>query len=126
MKVTIEKGKFVKPRKQKLTAKMKKELLKKGVEEEQFCHYDGDFYLQMWDVWGCKGDDYTGMIVARSEQKCPVWRDKLPYKSVTVICNTDQFNEVTHWLSYVHGGMYSNAVELKGGKVAIRSDYQAW
>ena len=57
---------------------------------------------------------------------CPVWKDKLPYKSVTVICNADQENEVTYWLSYVHGGEYSKRKVLKNGQVAFRSNYQCW
>lgn len=108
-----------------------------------------DTKLTKEDVWGEFSSDYStlirrGMIVAQglptmsAEEKaktqkkiqvpdiCPVWKDKLPYKSVTVICDESQADEVIHWLSYVHGGEYSQRRNLTGGKVAFRSDYQAW
>ena len=84
------------------------------------------------DVWG-KFDEEThqrlspGMIVARSEQICPVWKDKLPYKSVTVICKAEEVGEVIYWLGYVHGGdSVSKQRKIAGGKVALRSDYMCW
>ncbi len=103
------------------------------------------------DVWGTYDDDHhmidKGMMVARGygepDEKyfprkkyeeltkvlpdiCPVWKDKLPYKSVTVICEEKDLSQVLYWLSYVHGGEYDKTKELPGGKVAIRSHYQAW
>ena len=58
---------------------------------------------------------------------CPVWRDKLPYKSVTVICDSDQQDEVEGQLMYVHGSDCIQMVKgLPNGKVAIRSDYMCW
>jgi len=36
-------------------------------------------------------------------------------------------DEVEYWLSYVHGGdNISKRKKLKGGKVALRSDYMCW
>lgn len=103
------------------------------------------------DVWG-KFEDFkrqtNGMLVARGlpsnlsqEEKfeiqnnsvvtplpdvCPVWGDVLPYKSVTVICDEKDASAVIGWLGYVHGGEYSDAKQLPNGKIALRSDYQAW
>lgn len=84
------------------------------------------------DVWG-KFDEETlrrlsdGMIAARSEQICPVWKDKLPYKSVTVICKAEEVDEVSYWLGYVHGGdSISKQRKIAGGKVALRSNYMCW
>ncbi|MEK6829770.1 MAG: hypothetical protein AABY15_06640 [Nanoarchaeota archaeon] len=57
---------------------------------------------------------------------CPVWKDRLPYKSVTVICDEKDLGAVLQWLSYVHGGEHSNEKRLPEGKIAIRSDYQCW
>lgn len=84
------------------------------------------------DVWG-KWDDNThkrlseGMIVAQTDQICPIWRDKVPYKSVTVICSPEQETEVRYWLEYVHGGnSVSRWKEIKQGKekkIALRSNY---
>ena len=87
--------------------------------------------MKMEDVWGRynkkRGEVVGGMIVANSEQRCPIFKDKVPYKSVTVVCKTDQEGEVSFWLEYVHGGgSISNVKKLKDGKIAIRSDYQCW
>lgn len=102
------------------------------------------------DVWGKFTEDWKlvdrGMIVAQGfpssmskedlegvkdklklEYICPVWKDRLPYKSVTVICDEAQVNEVKYWLSYVHGG--NNVIKEKSladGKYAIRSNYTCW
>jgi hypothetical protein len=84
------------------------------------------------DVWG-EFDDFSqkkisnGMIVARSGEICPIFKDKVPFKSVTVVCNKNQVPEVQYWLEYVHGGnSVSMMKQLNNGKVAIRSDYQCW
>jgi len=84
------------------------------------------------DVWG-KYDEDThecvskGMIVARTDEICPIFGDKVPYKSVTVVCAEGQYDEVVEWLIYVHGGdCISQMKELGGGKVALRSDYKCW
>lgn len=86
--------------------------------------------LTQEDVWG-KFENHTkvsdGMIVARSDDKCPYFGDVVPYKSVTVVCDMKDFNQVTYWLEYVHGGdCVTYTKELPKGKIAIRSDYQCW
>ena len=79
------------------------------------------------DVWGDYEKDTKGMIVAKTDETCPVFKDKLPYKSVTVICDVDQEDAVTYWLSFVHGGdCVQDIKKLKGNKLGIRSDYQCW
>ena len=102
------------------------------------------------DVWGEFSSDHAlirrGMIVAQGmpsdmnpfEKKkiqdkikvpdvCPVWKDVLPYKSVTVICDFKQRDEVEYLLRYVHGGgCVSDTQVLPGGKYAIRSNYMCW
>jgi len=102
------------------------------------------------DVWGKYTEDLElldrGMIVAQgyigdkyyeggleawkkkvqTTNVCPVWKDELPYKSVTVICTKEQEDEVGYWLSYVHGGEAEKKKHLPDGKVAIRSNYQCW
>ena len=67
-----------------------------------------------------------GMVVAKSDDRCPIWNDILPYKSVTVVCKEEDFNDVIFWLAYVHGGEYSKTKKLPQNKIAIRSNYQAW
>lgn len=78
--------------------------------------------LTQEDVWG-----KDGMIVARTNERCPIFKDIVPYKSVTAICNLISENEVIYWLEYVHGGnSISKRKNLKDGKIALRSDYQCW
>lgn len=82
------------------------------------------------DVWGkFEGNKQLskGMIVANSGEKCPIWKDKVPYKSVTVICDKKDFGLVQYWVSYVHGGnSISKIKNLPDNKIAIRSDYMCW
>lgn len=84
------------------------------------------------DVWGIWSERpmkkvTDGMIVSRSNQTCLVFGDVVPYKSVTVICQSNQFDEVKYWLEYVHGGdCISKTKTLADDKIAIRSDYQCW
>jgi hypothetical protein len=107
--------------------------------------------LTMDDVWGKFDDNLNlisrGMVVAQGyigdqyyekglehwknklklSNVCPVWGDEIPYKSVTVICNKEQEDEVRYWLCYVHGGgAVEKWKELPGNKVAIRSNYMCW
>lgn len=75
---------------------------------------------------------HPGRLVATSGDDglptvCPIWKDKLPYKSVTVICDKQEEGDCEYWLEHVHGGgSVSKRKELPKGKVALRSDYQAW
>lgn len=112
--------------------------------------YEKNMKVSKDDVWGKYTDDLKlldrGMIVAQgyigdkyfedglevwkkkvqTTNVCPVWGDELPYKSVTVICTKEQEDEVKYWLSYVHAGEAERTKNLPDGKVAIRSNYQAW
>ena len=83
------------------------------------------------DVWGKWLNPQTkvhnGMVAAKTGDKCPVWGDKVPYKSVTVICASDLREQVAYWLEFVHGSdCIANVCDLDNGRVAFRSDYQAW
>jgi hypothetical protein len=88
------------------------------------------------DVWGPdpiftkKGvifPEGDGMIVAKSETICPIFKDKVPYKSVTVVCTREQEFDVCYWLEYVHGGnSIAKRKILPDNKVGIRSDYMCW
>jgi hypothetical protein len=99
-------------------------------------HFDPDFKLQKSDVFGTfdpetRTQTSKGMVVAQGHPDhpvaCPVFGDIVPWKSVTVICKLEEEGEVTHWLSYVHGGdTVSNRQEFTDGRVALRSDYQCW
>jgi len=97
--------------------------------------------LTQEDVWGrFEEDEYgipikmidIGKLVATSADNdlptvCPVWHDKLPHKSVTAICDKKDENDCEYWLEFVHGGgSVSRRKELPNGKIAFRSDYQAW
>ncbi len=69
-----------------------------------------------------------GLVFRKSGEYDPVFEDNVPWKSVTVLFNPTDVPEedVIYWLSYVHGGPYTKRRKLLNGKVAIRSDYQAW
>ena len=118
--------------------------------EDDLYHKIPGIKLYKSQVWGKFDENHhnidRGMIVARSLPKvdeyfskeehtritnqipdvCPIWKDKLQYKSVTAICSEEEFDDVTFWLEYVHGGGYEKVKKLPDGKVAIRSYYQAW
>lgn len=93
---------------------------------------DMPFKITKEDVWGKFNSDYTiklssGMIVANYNEVCPIFGDIVPYKSVTVICDEDQLDDVSYWLEYVHGAdSISDIKHIDGGKMAIRSNYMCW
>jgi hypothetical protein len=64
--------------------------------------------------------------VAATDDVCPVWGDRVPYKSVTVIVEASEEDAATYCLACAHGGGYSRRLVLADGRVALRSDYQAW
>jgi hypothetical protein len=105
-----------------------------AVAEERKIHGKPDgFKLYKDDVWGAYDIEShervaDGLIVARSEERCPIFGDTVPYKSVTVVFDPEvhPYGEVCYWLSYVHGGQHSNEKTLEDGRIAIRSDYQCW
>lgn len=59
--------------------------------------------------------------------KCPVWGDRLPYKSITVIVDEADLNAAIRSCEYVHGGgAVSKTKKLSNGKVAVRANYMCW
>lgn len=92
------------------------------------------FKLHKDAVWPTydENNDYAmvteGLVVAKTDEKCPIFKDKVPMKSVTVVFDPTKFpeNEVEYWLGYVHGGEYSTRFVMTDGTVALRSNYQAW
>ena len=83
--------------------------------------------LTMEDVFGNYEEGTKGMMVANSDETCPIFKDTVPYKSVTVVCDKEQEAEVVYWLGYVHGGdCISMTKDLPNNKMAIRSDYKCW
>lgn len=109
---------------------------------EYQCHYDASRKLQKWDVWGWSREDgktfrfenvHRGMVVASSDQECPIFGDVVPYKSATLLVDLDKLAEksatlddVIYWICYVQGGQPSFTKHLENGMFAIRSDYHAW
>jgi len=88
--------------------------------------------LRKDDVWGIYDDKVgervkNGMVVARSEEKCPIFKDTVPYKSATLVCALEQEDDVEYWSDFVMGcESVSMRKELKDGRVALRCDYQCW
>lgn len=106
----------------------------KAIKESRRIHTKPEgFKLHKDDVWGAYDVESSkrvsnGLIVAREDDRCPIFGDIVPYKSVTVVFDPEKFpyEEVTYWLSYVHGGEHSDEMINGDGKIAIRSDYQCW
>lgn len=96
--------------------------------------------LTQEDVWGKvdfnhKTGDHKriskGMIVATQAEgypnKCPIWHDNIPHKSVTVVCTVLQEPDVEYWLDFVQGtNSVSKRKTLPKGKLALRADYKCW
>ena len=62
-----------------------------------------------------------------SVKVCPIFKDKIGYKSFTLIVDKKKQDDAEYWCRYIHGAdSISNTMDLKNDKVAIRSDYQAW
>jgi hypothetical protein len=102
---------------------------------EQMAKEQAGFSMSMDVVFGERGTDGVrgpGLVVAKNQEICPIWGDKLPYKSVTVVIpelmlHDGLQHQVEYWLEYVHGGgSVSRRRSLPDGTVAIRSDYMAW
>jgi len=84
--------------------------------------------LTLEDIFGNDKLKTKGMVVATRGERCPIFKDIVPYKSVTAVCNTSQEKEVTNLLDYVMGGRsISKRKEIKSvGIIILRSDYQCW
>lgn len=86
--------------------------------------------LTQEDVWGKKDEENSkhisgAMIIGKSKEKCPIWGDIIPYKSITVIFDASQEDAVIYWLEYVHGcDCVVDRKVLENNKLALRSDYQ--
>jgi len=85
------------------------------------------------DVWGIFDIQAmkwvsNGMMVEPVKGICRVFGDRMPFKSVTVVCLQTQFNEVAYWLEFVHGAGSITKVKVMDDntKVAIRSEYNCW
>lgn len=81
------------------------------------------------DVWGSFNSNRIskGMIIARSNDKCPIFKDIVPFKSVTIICEPEVENDVVYWIEHVQGaGSISKRKVTKDGKVILRADYMCW
>jgi hypothetical protein len=64
--------------------------------------------------------------VAGGDDTCPVWGDRVPWKSVTVIVEASEEDAAAYCLSMAHGAGWSRRKVLDDGRVALRSDYAAW
>lgn len=91
------------------------------------------------DVWGkftspedpISAKIHSGMVVARSydytKKLCPIWNDKVPYKSATIVCDTKLIEEVAYWIEFVQGAdSIIDVKTLDDGTTAIRCEYMAW
>ncbi len=64
---------------------------------------------------------------ARSNQKCPIFKNYIPFKSCTIKCKEEELDDVIYWSEWVMGGdCISKHKELGQGVHAIQIDYQCW
>jgi hypothetical protein len=64
---------------------------------------------------------------ARSINKCPIFKTYIPYKSWTIIVDSDKYNSAENWCDYFLGSCsVSKIKKLPNEKIAIRADYQCW
>ena len=104
-------------------------------------------HLTKADVWGKIEEDASGsprkldngMVIAFGGQRCPIYHDVVPSKSVTVFATADfleakkaTYDDVAYWLEFVlgagcvraHGfGSYEGRDEFG---LFIRADYKCW
>ncbi len=65
-------------------------------------------------------------VVGNCEQVCPVWGDKLPYKSVTVTVSLEDEEAAAYCLESAHGGQWTRRKVHSDGTVSLRSNYVCW
>ena len=96
------------------------------VSEETFQRISVGMYVARGNSSYCE-PDLLKRLTSEIPEICPVWGDKIGYKSGTFVGPADREDEIVYWLEYVHGGnSVSRRKELPGGKIALRSDYQCW
>lgn len=91
-----------------------------------------DYSLTKEDVWGIFDVASAkriskGMIVARYDEICPIFKDKVPFKSVTIVGPIDKLDEIEYWIEYVNGyNSISQRKQISSTEIALRSDYTCW
>lgn len=78
-------------------------------------------------------DVFPLMVVASSDQYCPHFGDRVPYKSVTVkipehiYLNAELLTDVLYWLEYVLGAdCVSKSDNDENNNLFIRADYKCF
>ncbi len=66
-----------------------------------------------------------GLVVATEGQKCPVFKDVLPQKAVTIVGLEKDFEEIEYWLEYIKGRGCITKEHTQDGHIALRAEYQA-
>jgi hypothetical protein len=100
---------------------------KKLTKDDVFGHYDEKLMKRTSEGMVVCCGYLDAKTLHPKKTRCPIFKDFIPYKSVTVVCKAEQEQEVIYWLEYVHGGnSVSGRKELKDGRIALRSDYQCW
>ena len=66
-----------------------------------------------------------GMVVAKASETCPVFKDVVPEKAVTVVGREDDLDEVLYWLEYVKGKDCVTMTHHQDGWIALRAEHQS-
>ena len=86
-------------------------------------------FLTEEDVWGVFNKDRTrrisnGMIIAREDEICPIWSDKVEWRSDTILCRKEHLEDVLYWTDFMNGA--DNVIkqtDVGENHVAIRTMY---
>ena len=79
------------------------------------------------DEWIPAVKVHSGMVVAITDEVCPIWKDTLEFKDATIVCPTELCEEVAYWIEFVKGAdSITKVKKLKDGKTAFRCEYTCW
>jgi hypothetical protein len=67
-----------------------------------------------------------GMVVAKSGEMCPVFKDEIPPMALTLVGRTENFDDLEYWLEYVKGvNCITRRYESEDGYIALRAEHQS-
>ena len=125
------------PKSKTKVKRTKKEIIatlpKNCQKNEQILFLDVNQTIQHWDVFGLIDNDRNrvndGMIIARYNEKCPVWLDKLKWKSMTLEIPKkvykNHLDEILSLLSKAGYLDFDMETKLANGNYAVRVHYNS-
>lgn len=65
-----------------------------------------------------------GMVASREGEECPVFKDTVPEKALTIVGPLDLFDEIEYWLEYIKGKDCITRHHVQDGYIALRAEHQ--